>query len=67
MKEKIKKSILVTFETCMRELYGKIELEHVQDPRSWEQISKVAVIVDDYVKIKDIFTLIGIHTNKSQD
>lgn len=67
MKEKIKKSILVTFQTCMRELYGKIELEHVQDPRSWEQISKVAFIVDDYVKIKDIFTLIGIYTNKSQD
>jgi hypothetical protein len=67
MKEKTKKSILATFETCMRELYDKIELEHVQDPRSWEQISKVAVIVDDYVKIKDIFALIGIHTNKSQD
>jgi hypothetical protein len=29
MKEKTMKSILATFEKCMRELYGKIELEHV--------------------------------------
>jgi hypothetical protein len=67
MKELMKKNILTTFETCMRELYHKIELKHVEDPKEWEKISKVAVIVEDYVKIKDIFALIGIHTNKSQD
>ena len=51
----------------MRELYGKIELQHVEDPKEWEKISKVAVIVYDYVKIKDIFALNGIHTKNSQD
>jgi hypothetical protein len=67
MKELMKKSILSTFETCMRELYAKVELQHVEEPKEWEKISKVAVIVEDYVKVKDIFALIGIHTNKSQD
>ena len=66
-KELMKKSILITFETCMRELYGKIELQDFEDPRDSEKISKVAVIFEYYVKIKDIFALIGIHTNKSQD
>jgi hypothetical protein len=55
LKELMKKRILSTFETCMRELYGKIELQHVEDPKEWEKISKVAAIVEDYVKIKDIF------------
>ena len=66
-KELVKKSILSNFETCMRELYGKIEFQDVEDPRDSEKISKVAVIFEYYVKIKDIFALIGIHINKSQD
>ena len=62
----MKKRILSTFEICMRELYCKIELQHVEDPKEWEIMPKVAFIVEDYVKIKDIFALIGINTNKSQ-
>ena len=38
MKELMKKNILTTFETCMRELYHKIELKHVEDPKEWEKI-----------------------------
>jgi hypothetical protein len=26
------------FDTCMRELYGKIDLQMVEDPRSWEEV-----------------------------
>ena len=55
------------FDTCMKELYEKIDLHLVEDPRFWEQISKVAVIVDDYVKIKAIFAQIGLNTNKSHN
>ena len=47
----------------MKDLYAKINLQQVEDPRFWEEISKVAVIVDDYVKIKGIFSTIGLHTN----
>ena len=64
-KELMKKSILSIFETCTSELYRKIKLQDVEDPKDWEKISKVAVIFEDYVKIKDIFALIGFHTNKS--
>jgi hypothetical protein len=31
------------------------------------QIEKVDEVIDDYVKIKDIFAFIGIDTNNSQD
>jgi hypothetical protein len=65
VKELMKKRILTSFDVYKRELYGKINLH--EDPREWEEISKVGVIVEDYVKIKDIFAMIGIHTNKSQD
>jgi hypothetical protein len=43
----MKKSIQASFETCMMELISKIDLEKVEDPNSWELISKVALIVDE--------------------
>jgi hypothetical protein len=67
LKELMKKRIFSTFETCTREFYGKINLLYVEDPRYCEETSKVAVKVEDYIKIKAIFAMIGIHTNKSQD
>lgn len=30
----------------MNDLHGKIDVEQVEDPKFWEEISKVAVIVD---------------------
>jgi hypothetical protein len=47
----MKKSIQAAFDTCIMVLNSKIDIEKVEDPNSWELISKVAVIVDDYVKI----------------
>jgi hypothetical protein len=47
----------------MKALYGKIDLQQVEDPRSWEEVVKVAIIVDDYVRIKAIFATIGVNTN----
>jgi hypothetical protein len=47
----------------MKELYGKINLQQVEDPKSWQEVSKVAIIVDDYVRIKAIFATIGFNTN----
>jgi hypothetical protein len=51
----------------MTEMYIKIELKHVASPKEWEKISKVAIIVDEYEQIKDIFAKINIHTNESQN
>ena len=31
-KEQMKRNILTTFETCMKGLYGKIDLQQVEDP-----------------------------------
>lgn len=45
----------------MKELYGKIDLQQVEDPKYWEEVLKVGVIVNDYVTIKAIFARIGLN------
>jgi hypothetical protein len=43
----MKKSIQTAFDTCMMELNSKIDIGKIEDPNSWELISKVALIVDE--------------------
>jgi hypothetical protein len=51
----------------MRELYRNIELQKVEDPKNWQEVLKVGVTVEDYVKIKAIFATIGLNTNQTHN
>jgi hypothetical protein len=51
----------------MRELYRNIELQKVEDPKNWQEVLKVGVTVEDYVKIKAIFATIDLNTNQTHN
>lgn len=59
--------MLEIFDASMNDLYGQIDLRQVEDPRFWEEMSKIALIVDDYVQIKAIFATIGLNTDQTHN
>lgn len=61
----IKMEMQTIFDGCMEELYGKIHLHQVKDPKHWKEVLKVGVIVDDFNQIKEIFAEIGLITNQT--